>query len=287
MPKCILCNKSQSALNEGNLCKQCFRKPADSSQSENDEPFISLSKEALRDLIQKELEPLTKRITDLESMNKSLSTELKLLKNRNKTDNNDRSDNQIKECSDNLKTIKATVAAQQKTLEDLQQDRRAKNLIITGVPEAPGEPSDTRRIDFNTVESIFTAVECPGICANRVTRLGKKQETPLENSDISPTPRPLLVCLNTTNDARTIIKKSSNLKKSSDFKKVYIKKDEHPLVRKEWRRLRDFARKEKAAPINVGCTIKVDYQRRAVTRDGETILEFVSPFRSTGPNQSE
>ena len=76
------------------------------------------------------------------------------------------------------------------------------------------------------------------------------------------------------------------MKNNETFSKVYIKKDEHPLVRKEWNRLRDYARTEKAAPINEGKVIKVDYQKKAVARDGEPILNFVSPFRGTGPNQS-
>ena len=201
------------------------------------------------------------------------------------------SDTQIKECSDNLKTIKATVAAQQKTLEDLQQDKRVRNLIITGVPEPTGEPSDARKADHTAVESIFAAVECPGVCASRVTRLGQKRDTQevgnTAGRDSPPPPRPLLVSLNTAGDVRAVLLKSYNLKEKNDFRNVYIKRDEHPLVRKEWRRLREFARKEKAAPINVGCTIKVDYQKRAVTRDGESILEFVSPSRGAGPNHSE
>ena len=55
-------------------------------------------------------------------------------------------------------------------------------------------------------------------------------------------------------------------------------------MEKEWNRLREFARKEREAPINVGCTIKIDYKQKVVTRDGETIQEFVSPFRDAGPN---
>ena len=35
MPKCISCEKSQSALNEGNLCKQCFKKPKENVWSGN------------------------------------------------------------------------------------------------------------------------------------------------------------------------------------------------------------------------------------------------------------
>ena len=130
-----------------------------------------------------------------------------------------------------------------------------KNLIITGVPEPTGPPTDARKADHAAVDSIFAAVECPGVCAYRVTRLGKKQGTQEENGnaprDSPPPPTPLLVSLNTVGEVRAVLTKSFNLKEKNEFKNVYIKKDEHPLVRKEWRRLRDFARKEKTAPINV------------------------------------
>ena len=189
-----------------------------------------------------------------------------------------------------MNTIKATVAAQQKTLEDLQQDKRAKNLIITGVPEPEGNSiPDARKKDDSTIESLFTAVGCPGVCASRVTRLGKPRNPTPSNDNpnaepMPPPPRPLLVTLNSIVDVRAVTSNGHKLKDNNDFNRVYIKKDEHPLVRKEWNRLRAFARTEKAAPINVACNIRVDYKKKAVTRDGEPILEFVSPFRDAGPN---
>ena len=77
------------------------------------------------------------------------------------------------------------------------------------------------------------------------------------------------------------------LKDNELYGRVYVKRDQHPLIRKEWNRLREFAKKENVAPMNVGFDIKVDYEKRAVTRNGEPILEFVSPFQDAGPNRSE
>ena len=164
------------------------------------------------------------------------------------------------------------------------------NLIITGVPEPEGSPLEARKEDESTVESIFTAVECPGVCPSSVTRLGRKRNPSPRNESNAVTedlpPRPLLVTLNTVAEVRAVTSNGYKLKENNAFRKVYLKRDEHPLIRKEWNRLRTFAKKEKDAPINVGCLIKVDYQKKAVTRDGESILEFVSPFRGAGPNHS-
>lgn len=41
---------------------------------------------------------------------------------------------------------------------------------------------------------------------------------------------------------------------------------------------------ERAAPANVQCTIRVDYPKRTVTRDGKVVCKFVSSFQQLGPN---
>ena len=227
---------------------------------------------------------LSKRVTSLEETAKKT---VKSTPKQNTPDSSQVITDMKKEYTENMKTIKATVAAQQKTLEDLQHDKRAKNLVITGVPEPEGLPIDARKEDEATIETIFTTVQCPGVCANRVTRLGRKRDPPADGEDGPPPPRPLLVTLNSAVDVRAVMNGRLNLKNNPTFGRVYIKRDQHPLIRKEWNRLREFAKREKNAPINVGCTIKVDYEKKAVTRDGESILAFVSPFRDAGPNQSE
>ena len=43
-----------------------------------------------------------------------------------------------------------------------------------------------------------------------------------------------------------------NTKEQPSYSKVYVKTGDHPLVRKEWNRLREVACKEKSTPINAG-----------------------------------
>ena len=147
-----------------------------------------------------------------------------------------------KEYSENMKTMKATVAAQQKTLEDLQNDKRAKNLVITGVPEPTGSPPDVRKEDQATTERIFTTAGCPGVAPCRVIRLGKKREVQpqaaedgqVEEEGRPPPPRPLLVTLNSVNEVRAVMKERHKLKDNHEYNRVFIKRDQHPLIRKEW-----------------------------------------------------
>ena len=59
---------------------------------------------------------------------------------------------------------------------------------------------------------------------------------------------------------------------------MYIKKDIHPVVRKEIGRLRKKAKDEKAKAENVGATIVFDAKNRTVTRNGVIIDRFTPKF---------
>ena len=62
------------------------------------------------------------------------------------------------------------------------------------------------------------------------------------------------------------------------YSRVYIKKDIHPVVRKEIGRLRKKAKDEKAKAENVGATIVFDAKNRTVTRNGVIIDRFTPKF---------
>lgn len=55
------------------------------------------------------------------------------------------------------------------------------------------------------------------------------------------------------------------------FKKIYIKKDSHPGVRREWKRLKEAEKEEKRKPSNVGCNIRLDFKERVLYKDGVII----------------
>ena len=190
---------------------------------------------------------------------------------------------------DVTETLQATIAHQQKALESLQYEQRSKNLIITGVPEADGSSKEAREKDALDVNDIMIAAACPGVVPTRVVRLGKKQDNQVnaDGTEVTPRPRPLLVVTKSASEVSTVLRSCRKLKDTENYESVYVKRDEHPLIRKEWGRLRGIARTEKNAPINQGCTIKVDYRLKAVTKDGHSIAQFVSPFRLGGPSESD
>ena len=80
--------------------------------------------------------------------------------------------------------------------------------------------------------------------------------------------RPILVTLPSKQVREDLIKKARRLKDAGEpFAQVYVKRDTHPSVRNEWKRLRDAEMAEKAKPENVGCIIRLDTRTRKLYRD--------------------
>ena len=65
---------------------------------------------------------------------------------------------------------------------------------------------------------------------------------------------------------------------SNTYSRVYIKKDTHPVVRKEIGRLRQKERDEKNKAENTNVEIKYDAKNRVLTRDGIIIDRFTPTF---------
>ncbi|MPC45983.1 hypothetical protein E2C01_039689 [Portunus trituberculatus] len=66
-----------------------------------------------------------------------------------------------------------------------------------------------------------------------------------------------------------ILEKAKQLKQDGrEYEKIFIKKDAHLSIRKEWKRLHDAERSEKNQPENVGCVIHLDRKERKLYKHG-------------------
>ena len=65
---------------------------------------------------------------------------------------------------------------------------------------------------------------------------------------------------------------------SKRYKKIFLKKDTHPIVRKEINRLKKREFDEKRSPANEQVTIEYDWQNRVLRRDGVIIDRFMPRF---------
>ena len=101
-------------------------------------------------------------------------------------------------------------------------------------------------------------------------RLGKQIEGKI---------RPILVTLYQGTDRRVILNHTKNLKSAGeDFKSIYVKKDTHPAIRREWKRLFDAKEEEEKKPENVGVTIMVDTRKRQLLRNDVVIDRWRPSF---------
>ena len=91
--------------------------------------------------------------------------------------------------------------------------------------------------------------------------------------------RPIEVTLTSLLPRDKILQDAPKLNgKGEPFSRIRIKKDLHPAVRQEWKRLKDLEETEKARPENAGSNITIDYRRRVLLKDNVTIATWQPKF---------
>ncbi len=193
-----------------------------------------------------------------------------------KLDSMESSYEQTKTQNQEHEKIKDTLDLQQSMVENLDRKTRESHIIITGVKE--DQALEEAVTDEDKCKKILTTIGCPeeGNSVKSVQRLGKS-----DNKKI-----PLLVLGKDVVWSNKIIDNAEKLKKAGvTYKEVFIKKDVHPAVRREWWRLHTTKEREEGRPENVGHAITIDYKRRVVLRD-DVVIDKWSPtnnFQSRGP----
>ena len=87
---------------------------------------------------------------------------------------------------------------------------------------------------------------------------------------------PILVVVASRDDRDAALDRAKELKASAseNFKKIFIKKDVHPSVRAEWKRLHDVVKTEKERPGNAESDIRLDFKARKVMKDEAVIDQW-------------
>ncbi len=117
------------------------------------------------------------------------------------------------------------IIKQQRNLEALDRKESECNLVLLGVPERR-ESLDGATTDETKIEKVWTA-SGSSTAARRLGREGNRC-------------RPILITVASRNDRDAVLERAKRLKEAGDnYKKVSIKKDKHPAVREEWKRLRE------------------------------------------------
>ena len=195
--------------------------------------------------------------------------ELKQLREKN-----DAQDKEVKRIDREVSEQGRVLAAHQKFMEDLDAEKRAKHMIVLGLKE---------EADVQDSEQFLGIVDAIGIRREEVTvdfveRLGEVNE---EQADRI---RPLKITFGHRSMRTKVLKKSNKLKdqpEGSAYRKVYLKKDQHPDVRLEEKRLYEVFKAERDKPENVGKEVVFNRRTRIVTVNREEIDRFklFSSFR--------
>ncbi len=161
------------------------------------------------------------------------------------------------------------IAKHQKFMEVLDRKERERNLVILSVPDEH-ESLDGATSDEEKIEKIWRTIEVnENVISQR--RLG--------NRNGGNRKRPILVTMASKESKERVLAKASKLKTSNDiYSRIFIKKDVHPAIRSEWKRLREAEAVEKDRPENAGCTIHLDTRERKLLRDGVVIDSFSPSF---------
>ena len=163
-----------------------------------------------------------------------------------------------------INTLRSVVNNQQRFLEQVDSKLRNQNLVMMGVSET--NPIGGAESDEDKVKKILEATE---VEAGRYTfkRLGEVRE---EGRN-----RPILVTVESHEVRDKIVKNGEKLK--GEYKDVRIKRDSHPAIRAEWRRLFNSETTERNKPENIGCKIEFDKKKRQITRD-DVVIDSWQPL---------
>ncbi|ROT79895.1 hypothetical protein C7M84_001373 [Penaeus vannamei] len=138
----------------------------------------------------------------------------------------------------------SVIKHQQQFLEAVDRRERETKLVILGVPDE-GEDLAGATTDENKIRKIWSVIgEEVRIRGHR--RLGRRDAN-------STRKRPILVEVETKQVRDGVLSKAKKLKEEDQtYGRIYIKKDVHPCVRNEWKRVREAEKNERERPGNVG-----------------------------------
>lgn len=160
------------------------------------------------------------------------------------------------------------IAQQQRFLEKVDRRERENNIVILGVPDEQ-EALDGAVTDQDKLRKVWEKVGVTNVNGTH-RRLGG-------NGDGGNRRRPILLTIADGEQRKRVLENANRLKTSGEtYSRIYIKKDVHPSVRNEWRRLRNAEATEKERPENAGCVIRLDTRERKLYKD-DIVIDSWNP----------
>ena len=127
---------------------------------------------------------------------------------------------------------------------------------------------------FGFFSKILRAIDIDpmNIKISSIRRLGRRDDENREKR------RPIKITLEKKGMRTDILRNAKKLgdinEDKNPLKKIYLKPDVHPEIRKEEKRLYEVFKSEKAKPSNAGYEVKYDRKNRVVSVNGEEVDSF-------------
>ncbi len=225
MPFCYECGKKETVkrVSTNNRCNDCSiigdNKNTEGTTADNNECTITVNTDYWNTFDKR----LDSKIGDLEQkMNNVIATQghkITLLEKKCET------------YEENIEALKSIVAKQQRTLGNIDNVERDRNIIISGLSEEKITINDvTYEKDEQKIEALFKIIGIPLPQGYIIMRLGKANEKFHRTMKVNVISK----------DNRDAIMKTTNKLKGADapWNNIYIKKDLHPALVQENHRLR-------------------------------------------------
>ncbi|ELU13086.1 hypothetical protein CAPTEDRAFT_185035 [Capitella teleta] len=160
-------------------------------------------------------------------------------------------------------------------MEKIDAKDREKNLVVTGVPEGTYLDAKTDEKKLERVVEKLDHIEPSGAII-RLKHLGVQ----------APDKNRLILCILESVDVRNKMVKAA---RNASLGGIRMKKDAHPAVRTEWRRLFEIKEAEEKKPENAEKRIRIDLRKCQVICDGQfhsfTLLAEMKNKMSTSPQE--
>ena len=229
MPTCsnANCDVKQAILNPGDLCKNCFAIQEANDPLKNldlSKPLKNVNLGELIDIFKALMNPIEQKLEQLTKRSSSQDAKISLLEAN------------IKEKDTTIATMTDIIINMQSSLNRIDANTRNNNIIISGLQEEDivGNDIGQLRNDKEKVQTLFEVMQVgTDIVAVadefEYTRIGQRRDNATR-----------LVKVNVRSKATRdkILEKAPSLKgKNELWKKIYVKKDVHPVYSKETSRI--------------------------------------------------
>ena len=171
----------------------------------------------------RKLDDVVMRVETLERDSTPMANRVKLL------------EKDLQEKSERIDTLESIIINMQKSINMIDFDERATNVMISGLSEGeiivPGDENTNLKDDDEKVKNILDAIDTNVNAADirEISRIGK----PKENYT-----RLVKVKFASKDQRKLMLDNSAKLKEKEHLNKVYIKKDTHPVYVQETNRIR-------------------------------------------------